>query len=219
MIQDYESMKYATFLQLVKVSEEATDDTDRTVSVLSILTGKTVDDLLGLEISEYQRLVQLAQFIERTPTNVPVRQEYKLGDMVLVPTLLVKHMTAGQYIDFQGFIKEEGHDFELLSCFMVPKGHKYLDGYEIEDVQATLKAHLLTRDAIALKSFFVASLVASIPTIITSSEELRKKLTREQRRKMKRASRAIASLKSGVGSLSLMQYQRLIVAVGRPLPN
>ena len=219
MIQDYESMKYATFLQLVKVSEEATDDTDRTVSVLSILTGRTVDDLLGLEISEYQRLVQLAQFIERTPTNVPVRQEYKLGDMVLVPTLLVKHMTAGQYIDFQGFIKEEGHDFELLSCFMVPKGHKYLDGYEIEDVQATLKAHLLTRDAIALKSFFVASLVASIPTIITSSGELREKLTREQRRKMKRASRAIASLKSGVGSLSLMQYRKLIVAVGRPLPN
>lgn len=219
MIDNYESMKYATFLQLVKVCEEATDDTDRTVSVLSILTGKTVDDLLGLEISEYQRLVQLAQFIEHTPTNVPVRQEYKLGKMVLVPTLLVKHMTAGQYIDFQGFIKEEGHDFELLSCLMVPKGHKYLDGYEIEDVQATLKAHLLTRDAIALKSFFVASLVASIPTIITSSEELRKKLTREQRRKMKRASRAIASLKSGVGSLSLMQYQKLIVAAGRPLPN
>lgn len=219
MIDNYESMKYATFLQLVKVCEEATDDTDRTVSVLSILTGKTVDDLLGLEISEYQRLVQLAQFIERTPTNVPVRQEYKLGKMVLVPTLLVKHMTAGQYIDFQGFIKEEGHDFELLSCLMVPKGHKYLDGYEIEDVQATLKAHLLTRDAIALKSFFVASLVASIPTIITSSGELRKKLTREQRRKMRRASRAIASLKSGVGSLSLMQYQKLIVVAGRPLPN
>lgn len=219
MIDNYESMKYATFLQLVKVCEEATDDTDRTVSVLSILTGKTVDDLLGIEISEYQRLVQLAQFIERTPTNVPVRQEYKLGEMVLVPTLLVKHMTAGQYIDFQGFIKEEGHDFELLSCLMVPKGHKYLDGYEIEDVQATLKAHLLTRDAIALKSFFVASLVASIPTIITSSGELRKKLTREQRRKMRRASRAIASLKSGVGSLSLMQYRKLIVAAGRPLPN
>lgn len=219
MIQDYESMKYATFLDITKVCENATDDTDRTVRVLSLLTGKTVDELLNLEIGEYQRLAQSAQFLGNKPTNVPVRSEYKLGKLTLVPTLMVKKMTAGQYIDFQGFLKEDGHDFELLSCLLVPKGHKYLDGYEIEDVQAALKAHLLTRDAIALRSFFVASLVASIPAIVTSSEELRKKLTREQRRKMRKAAKMIGSLKSGAGSLSLMQYQRLIAALGKPLPN
>lgn len=219
MIQDYESMKYATFLKLVEVCENATDDTDRTVAVLSILTGKSVDAILNTEMVEYQRLTQAAQFIGTPPPNVPVRQEYKLGKLTLEPVLNVKHMTAGQYIDFQGFLKEDGHDFELLSCLMVPKGHKYLEDYDIEDVQKELKGHLLTRDGIALKSFFVASLVASIPALVTSSEELRKKLTREQRRKLRKATKAVGSLKNGAGSLSLMQYQRLIAAVGRPLPN
>ena len=219
MIQDYDSMKYATFLEIVKVCENATDDTDRTAGVLSVLTGKTVDELLSLQIGEYERLVQLAQFIGTEPAIVPVKSEYQLGDMTLVPTMKVKKMTAGQYIDFQGFLKEEGKDFELLSCLMVPKGCKYLEGYDIEDVQTTLKAHLLTRDAIALKSFFVASLVASIPGIVNSSEEIRKKLTREQRRKMRKAERVINSLKNGVGLLSSMQYQRLIAALGKPLPN
>jgi len=219
MIQDYDSMKYATFLELVKVCERATDDTERTIKVLHLITGKTEDELLATELTEYARLTQSAQFIGTEPAKVPVRTEYKLGDLILQPTLQMIHMTAGQYIDFQNWLKEDGHDFELLSCLMIPKGHKYLEGYDVEDVIAAMKAHLMTRDAIALKSFFVASSVASIPAMVISSEEVWKKLTRDQRRKMRKAMRAVRSLKDGVGSLSSMQYRRLIDAAGRPLPS
>jgi C4-dicarboxylate-specific signal transduction histidine kinase len=93
-----------------------------------------------------------------------------------------------------------------------------MDGYDIEDIHKTLRQHLLTRDAIALKSFFTVSSVASLPSILTSSEEVRKKLTRKQRREMRRAARVMRSLKDGAGSLSLMQYRRFIDAAGRPLP-
>ena len=218
MIDNYENLPYTTFLRLVEVCENATDDTERTVGVLALLTGKTEEELLATELSEYARLTQAAQFIATPPAKVPVRTEYKLGDLILTPTLQMKHMTAAQYIDFQGWLKEDGHDFELLSALMVPKGHKYLDGYEVEDVIAAMKAHLLTRDAIALKSFFVVSSVASIPAMVISSEDIRKKLTRKERRQMRKAMRAVSSLKDGAGSLSLMQYQRLIDAAGRPLP-
>ena len=218
MIDNYESMPYQTFKCLVKACEEATDDTQRTVSVLAILTGKSEDEILNLPLTEYGRLAQIAQFIGTAPHNVPVRAEYKLGDFTLEPVIKIKDMTAGQFIDFQQYVKDEDKDIELLSCLLVPKGHKYMDGYEIEDVHKTLREHLLTRDAIALKSFFIVSSVASLPRILTSSEELRKKLTREQRREMRRAERVMRSLKDGVGTLSLTQFQRLIDAVGRPLP-
>ena len=218
MIDNYESMPFEMFKRLLKACEEATDDTQRTVSVLAILTGKSEDEILNLSLSEYGRLAQIAQFIGTAPHNVPVRLEYKLGDMVLVPTLRIKDMTAGQFIDFQQYVKDEDKDIELLSCLMIPKGHNYMDGYDVEEVQKTLRQHLLTRDAIALKSFFIVSSVASLPRILTSSEELRKKLTREQRREMRRAERVMRSLKDGVGTLSLTQFQRLIDAAGRPLP-
>ena len=202
MIDNYESMPYVTFKRLLAACETAEDDTQRTVSVLSILTGKSEDEILNLPIAEYGRLAQIAQFIGTAPHNVPVRAEYKLG----------------QFIDFQQYVKDDNLDIELLSCLLVPKGHKYMDGYDIEDIHKTLREHLLTRDAIALKSFFTVSSVASLPSILTSSEEVRKKLTRKQRREMRRAARVMRSLKDGAGSLSLMQYQRLIDAAGRPLP-
>ena len=218
MIDNYESMPYVTFKRLLAACETAEDDTQRTVSVLSILTGKSEDEILNLPIAEYGRLAQIAQFIGTAPHNVPVRAEYKLGDFTLVPVIQIKNMTAGQFIDFQQYVKDDNLDIELLSCLLVPKGHKYMDGYDIEDIHKTLRQHLLTRDAIALKSFFTVSSVASLPSILTSSEEVRKKLTRKQRREMRRAARVMRSLKDGAGSLSLMQYQRLIDAAGRPLP-
>lgn len=218
MIQDYESMPYQTFKRLLAACETAEDDTQRTVSVLAILTGKTEDEILDLPLAEYGRLAQQAQFIGTAPHTVPVRSEYKIGDYTLEPTIRMKEMTAGQFIDFQTYVKDEGKEFELLSCLLVPKSHKYLDGYDVEDVQKALRLHLLTRDAIALRSFFTVSSVASLPRILTSSEEVRKILTRRQRREMRRAARVMRSLKNGAGSLSLMQYQRLIAAAGRTLP-
>lgn len=218
MIDNYESMPYMTFKRLVMACETAEDDTQRTVSVLSILTGKSEDEILNLSIAEYGRLAQIAQFIGTAPTNVPVVKEYKIGDFTLEPVIKIKDMTAGQFIDFQQYVKDDEKDIELLSCLLVPKGHKYLEGYDVEDVQAALREYLLTRDAIALKSSFTLSSVASLPNIVTSSEGARKKLTRKQRREMRKAARVMSSLKNGVGMLSLMQYQRLIDAAGRPLP-
>lgn len=218
MIDNYESMPFQTFKRLVKASEEATDDTQRTVSVLAILTGKSEDEILNLSVNEYGRLAQIARFVGTPPRNVPVRAEYTIGEFTLEPTIKLKTMTAGQFIDFQEYVKDEDKDFELLSCLLIPKGCKYCDGYDVEDVQNALREHLLTRDALALKSFFVVSSVASLPRILTSSEEVRKILTRKQRREMRKAARVMRSLKSGAGSLSSMQFLRLIDALGRPLP-
>ena len=63
MIDNYESMPYQTFKCLVKACETAEDDTQRTVSVLAILTGKSEDEILNLPLTEYGRLAQQAQFI------------------------------------------------------------------------------------------------------------------------------------------------------------
>ena len=219
MIDNYENLPYTAFLRLVSACEGQTDLTDCTVRVLAILTGKTEDEILALPVPEYGRLTQTARFILTPPAPVGVKAEYKLGDMVLVPVLKAEKMTAGQFIDFQEYVKHEDKDIELLSCLLVPKGKKYLEDYEVADVQETLRKHLLTRDAIALKSFFLASSVASLPHILTSSEAVREKLTREQRRTIRKAARVMRSLKSGAGGLSLMQYRRLIDAVGKMQPE
>lgn len=219
MIQDFNTMPYLTFKRLVAASEAAEDNTARTTAVLAILTGRSEDELMDLPLLEYSRLTQMAQFVTEMPAPVPVRSEYRIGEWVLQPTLKMEQMTAGQYIDFQTFVKDESKEIELLSCLLVPKGKHYCEDYDIAELQAALRVGLMTRDAIALRSFFTASSVASIPHTLTSLGVTRKKLTREERRKMRKALRAIRSLKNGAGSLSRMPFLRLAAALGRPLSD
>ena len=114
-------MPFRTFKRLLKACEEATDDTQRTVSVLAILTGKTEDEILNLPIAEYGRLAQIAQFIGTPPHNVPVRAEYTIGEFTLEPTLKLKNMTAGQFIDFQEYVKDEDKDDIGLTSWCITK--------------------------------------------------------------------------------------------------
>lgn len=44
--------------------------------------------------------------------------------------------SVAQFIDYQNYIKENPIKYEkILSCFVIPKGHEYNDGYDIEEIQ------------------------------------------------------------------------------------
>lgn len=48
-------------------------------------------------------------------------------------------VTAAQFVDYQNYIKQEPLRFEnVLSCFLIPKGHKYNDGYDLDQVKQDL---------------------------------------------------------------------------------
>lgn len=50
--------------------------------------------------------------------------------------LNLTNISVAQFIDYQNYIKEDVVKYEkILSCFVVPKGHEYNDGYDIKEVQ------------------------------------------------------------------------------------
>lgn len=217
MITSYDELPYVDYIRMAKACEAAQDDVERTTAVLSVLTGRTADELLSLSLPEYIRLTQMASFTAVEPVRKAVQGEYTIGGMTLCPVMKAEHMTAGQYIDFQTFIKDEDRDIELLSCLLVPKGHRYCEGYDVADVQAALRSHLMMRDGIALKHFFLALSVASIPCMPSYSAQGRR-LTGTERRRVRKARRTlIRSMRSGDGWLSRMLWRRLTDALGRPL--
>ena len=61
-------------------------------------------------------------------------------------------MSTAQFIDYQNYIKNNRIE-EILSCFFVPAGHSYNDGYDIEKVKKDLLSLKIT-DAYALAFFF-----------------------------------------------------------------
>ena len=95
-------------------------------------------------------------------------KSYRLGDLVLVPTQDLTKITAAQYIDFQTLSQEgEEKTVELCSVFLIPKGHKYADGYDIADVQDAIRRHLSVQDVVTLAAFFLRKYAESIVSSLT----------------------------------------------------
>jgi hypothetical protein len=66
------------------------------------------------------------------PNNLAVKNVTVNGREYHFEGLLGRISTA-QYIDFQNYLKAEDTD-KCYSVFMVPKGHKYNDGYDMMQV-------------------------------------------------------------------------------------
>lgn len=156
MITNYNSLTVGKYEALLRARADHEGDTNElNLRVLSILSDMTVDQLLDLKVPEFRAMMDRAGFLCTAPRPSEVARQYRFGDLTLVPVTDVRKMTAAQYIDFQNFSNAgEGRQAELLSCFLVPKGMKYNDGYDIFEVQQAIRDFMPVTAALGLLAFF-----------------------------------------------------------------
>lgn len=208
MITSYDKLPVGKYLEACDVSNDKTRDSiGRTVGYISILADMSEDEVLLLPLEEFSKLAKQTAFLVEDAKPVTVASSYKLGKWELKPVHDFRKMTAGQYIDFQALAKDPyGRLVDLLAVFLVPKGMKYGDGYDIEEVKTAIKDMLPVTAAVALQAFFLTSLRDSIHDSLTSSEKALKSVRNpEKRAELKRRIAALQlSLKNGDGfSLSM----------------
>lgn len=170
MITNYTSLTVGKYEELIKARAEHEDDTNElNLHVLSILSDMTVEQLLDLKVPEFRAMMDRAGFLCTAPRPAEVAKLYRFGDMDLVPVTDIRKMTAAQYIDFQSIARlGEGHQAELISCFLVPKGKKYNEDYDILDVQRLIREFMPVTAALGLLAFFfqqIATINAQYPTL------------------------------------------------------
>ncbi len=203
MITSYDKLPIGKYLEACEVSSDKTrDGIARTVGYISILADMSEDEVLQLSLDEFSKLARQTAFLVEDAKPVTVASSYKLGNWELEPVHDYRKMTAGQYIDFQALAKDpSGHLVDLLAVFLVPKGMKYGDGYDIEEVKTAIKDMLPVTAAMALQAFFLTSLRDSIRDSLISSEKALKCVRNPEKRKMLRAQIAELrrSLKNGDG--------------------
>lgn len=158
MIESYNELPVGKYLEIQEIVKEDISDIDKQVAILSVLTDLSENELLNLPILEYKGLAEKSMFLDRH-MDVPkqVASVCEIGDWKLIPTTDIRKMTTAQYIDFQTFSKEgDTKVVETLSCFLVPKGKKYNDDYDIVEVQKAIREHLAIPHCFALIAFFLA---------------------------------------------------------------
>lgn len=189
MITSYDKMPIGIYNNLMEVLKENPEDVNEIL--LSIVSGIDVEELRKMPIPKFRAMMDKLEFLKHQPKPAKIRKEYVVGDYILRPTLDVRKITAGQYIDAQEYAsRAQEHLPEWLSCILIPRGMTYGEGYDQFDVIEAIRDHLPITDAMSLTAFFLTRYEEStLPTLISSALRI---ATSRQKTAEKRAAKKVA---------------------------
>lgn len=163
---------------------------------LAIYADTDVDSIMNYPVTKYHKLLErfyADYFTDFSHAEPAIKDKYTAGDMVLVPMLDFTQITVAQMMDFSVLSTDPIENIEkLLAIFLIPKGKKYNDGYDLMEVQkAILKMDF--NELSPLLAFFLRWFTGCRNHIqISCLEEVRKqtkkimKLEKRIQRKQKR---------------------------------
>lgn len=213
----YYDLSIDKYLQIKEALENAEDDLNTQVALLSIINECTEDELLDLPLDDYKKKVEDLDFLStpidpkpRCPKTITIDKE------VYESVRDVKQFTAGQYIDYNSLIKNE--DFysvlpNILACFFIPKGKGYGKDYDIMEVAKKIRYNVSIGLAMDVCFFFQMKSIRSINNmldslVLTTKIQMRK-ASKETKPKMKIALEKIQQLRDsfndGIGGTMWMR--------------
>lgn len=128
---DVSLFKFNEMQKLLEIEDEA----EKTFAIAELLLG---EDVTTLPLKDFNdRLKQLDFLKEEIPNVIPPKKIEINGRKYFLDCLLGNVSTV-QYVDFNNHANS-GDLCKMLSVFVIPEGHKYNDGYSMEDVMNDIK--------------------------------------------------------------------------------
>lgn len=208
MIDNYNDLTVGKYQEIrVLLNGEVVDEYSTNIQLVSILSDMTEDEVLSLELTQYKALNQKLSFLLQEPPKRMIANVYKIGGYELETMLAIDKMSVAQYVDYQTFVKDvDKYLVEMLSIFLIPKGHKYNEGYDIIEVQKAIRDNLSIVDAMSLSAFFLLWYQSLTKATVTYLTKKMKKLKKKMKNPMEiqKMEEVIANLENaGVGLHSL----------------
>ena len=73
-------------------------------------------------------------FVNEAPQNENLANSYTVNGTKYKSNANIETIQANQFIDFQNYAKKQDI-IGCISCFFIPDGHKYNDGYDMANVK------------------------------------------------------------------------------------
>ena len=110
--------------------------------LLAIYADTDTDTIMSYPLTKYHKLLERFYndyFTDFSKAEPAIKDKYTAGDMVLVPMLDFTQITVAQMMDFSVLSTDPVENIEkLLAIFLIPKGKKYNDGYDLLEVQKAI---------------------------------------------------------------------------------
>lgn len=149
----------AKYLKTLEIFNDASlSDLDKNIEILAIYADTTVDNILKLRpdvVEEY--FAEMSNSISSyKPSNSKRPKKIKINDQVYTINYNIGKLNMAQYIDFQQIIVKKNYLENLpalLSIFIIPKGHKYNDDYDIIELRNILENNITLDEALSIIFF------------------------------------------------------------------
>lgn len=212
MIDCYEKLSIGKFQDVQEILKTTDNEMEVKVELVAALNDMVTEDVLDLPLTTFNHLLQGIGFLFEEPKNRQVLPKYNLGGMELETMLDIHNMTTAQFIDYQTYIRDtDKYLVEILSVFLIPKGKKYCDGYDIIEVQNVIRENLSVVDAVSLSAFFLEWYKSLLKATHNSLVRRMKKMLKKEKNKEVREKlmETITHLeRSGNGLVLLTEFQK-----------
>lgn len=110
-----------------------------TLNIIDVIYNVDSADMPAMEVMN--KYAHSLDFLTTTiPTNEKLKETYTINQREYNSNINLTQMTTAQFVDYQNYSKLNPVDIsKCLSVFVIPKGHTYNDGYDLQQVQDDIK--------------------------------------------------------------------------------
>lgn len=205
--KSWDAITWKEYEQIEQIISSDIPSDYKAIHLISVLTGLSVDDIERLPVKEIQKFIPALEFLQTEPEPHKHQFEYTVNGREYAFTGMIHTITTAQYIDYRAYMQEENKDVvKLMSVFMVPKGHEYNDGYDMEQVQSDI-GDMCWLDVRAASFFFRLYLA----TFILIMKQYLKKTMKEAKATKKQIKQMEVSLDSSAYCLLSSRYANVVI--------
>jgi hypothetical protein len=207
MIDSYRKLSIEKYDEIKNIVEKDVEDIDKQVELIACLADMPIDDVYNLPINKYEDYVDKLPFLFELPKPKAILPgKLVIGDNRYSIMKQVEKMTTGQFIDLQSYLKNDMGVAYILTTIIIPEGHKYDDGYSIEDLKNEIYTKLNIEDALSIAFFLHRKLQytinGSLRFLDWMMKKKMKKAPKEVKEQIKQTRDKLKDLEiSGIGNI------------------
>lgn len=182
IVKDWKDVNLGMWQRMNEITQRE-DEIQRIVGFVALFNNMTEDDVLAMPLDEFKERMKELAWMNVPPEIEQPKEEYTINGKQYVLTMNFHKLTTAQYIDFHSYTKSEDYS-QMLSVFLIPKGKKYGEGYDVFEVQQDLK-QMPVGEVLGLMGFFIVLYRSwSAALLKYSSRMLRKAAKREKSKEL-----------------------------------
>lgn len=157
---EWKDISINQFEQIQKVFEDdELEDFSKSAKLVSIIYNKKLEDIPLQYLRTYFEPINKL-LASRYNKSKDVKDYYNINGNVYKFTKKIENISTAAFVDYSEYIKMEDNTLLLLSCVLIPKGHTYNDGYDMETVLKDMGC--LSVEDVSAISFFLLKTIRKL---------------------------------------------------------